>query len=226
LNVLITAGGTRENIDHVRGITNYSTGRLGSKIAEVFLQNGAKVTYICGENSKIPMGDLTIHRIQNVAQLAAQMEETLKSAAFDCVIFSMAVSDYSPVKVAQMADLQDATAIFDDLGESGGKISSDSEYMAIILKRNPKIINLVKEIQPKTTLVGFKLLSNVSENELVNAGLRLLEKSRCDFVLANDLENITNTHHTAILLDSAGIMARAETKEEIAKIICEKVGGI
>jgi phosphopantothenate-cysteine ligase len=168
---------------------------------------------------------MAIHRIQNVAQLAVQMEQDLKSAAFDCVIHSMAVSDYSPVKVAQMADLQGAAPIFDDLGESGSKISSESEYLAIILKRNPKIIDLVKEIQPKTTLVGFKLLSNVSETELVSAGLRLLEKSRCDFVLANDLKNITNTRHAAILLDSSGITARGETKEEIAKIICEKVGG-
>ena len=213
MKILVTAGGTREDIDDVRGITNYSTGRLGSEIAGLFLDEGAEVTYICGENailSSLPYSsaNLEIIKIRNVAQLAAQLENALNSTKYNCVIHSMAVSDYTPVEP-----------------KSDSKISSDLEYITITLQRTPKVINIIKKIQPQTTLIGFKLLSNSSENELVEAGLNLLKNSKCDYILANDLKNITETHHKAILLNSDGIMARAENKQEIAEIIYKKITG-
>lgn len=58
MRILITAGGTSENIDSVRKITNSSSGRLGAVIAEQMLQNGHNIVYVHGEKSNSPIGVL------------------------------------------------------------------------------------------------------------------------------------------------------------------------
>jgi phosphopantothenate-cysteine ligase len=205
MNVLVTSGGTREDIDPVRGITNYSTGRLGCLIAERFIRGGAKLTYICSETAAMPKPshNLETITIRTTAQLQEKLEQALKAKRYGCVIHAMAVSDYSP------------------LNPYKEKISSDSPYLVVVLKKNPKLIQRIKEIQPDTILVGFKLLSGASEEQLVQAARKQMEQSRSDYVLANSLENISGDAHNAILLDSGGIIARGSTKEEIAEMIYE-----
>ena len=101
MNLIITAGGTRERIDAVRTITNESTGRLGSLIAEEFLRRFAlqshTIYYICGVGSIIPDAeDPNIHiiRIEGTDQLQQEMSKLLRGQRISAVIHSMAVSDY------------------------------------------------------------------------------------------------------------------------------------
>ena len=54
MDILITAGGTSERIDEVRKISNIATGRLGSLIADAFLQKDTDVTYLCTEGAILP----------------------------------------------------------------------------------------------------------------------------------------------------------------------------
>lgn len=201
MNVLITAGGTKEDIDPVRGITNYASGRLGCMIADKFIRAGCTVTYICGETAAHPEG-LHTTIIRNTAQLQEKMEAALRSEKFDCVIHSMAVSDYAPVP-------------------QKSKLSSDAPYRILFLKRQPKVINCIKEIQPDTLLVGFKLLSNASEDDLIQASRKQMESAKSDLVLANVLEDIQGDVHKAILIGKDSIIARGKTKREIAEMIYE-----
>lgn len=205
MKILVTSGGTREDIDPVRSIVNNSTGRLGSLIADRFIEGGARVTYICGENALLPKLNAHVIRIRNGAQLLEKIEQVLYACSYDCVIHSMAVSDYTPAN------------------PSATKISSDEPQLVLVLKRQPKIIQRIKEIQPDTVLVGFKLLAGASENELVSAANRLMESSRCDYVLANDLDNIHGDYHKAVLINKDGIIGRRESKEEIAEMIYNEV---
>ena len=245
MNVLITAGGTRENIDSVRSISNHATGRLGSIIADVFAQANSKVTYVCGEAAVLPAyTDIEIIRIRSVAELIETMETLLHQRPYDCVIHSMAVSDFTPqaiIAIDEMAEtishsLQGEDASQNELSDkiraaifqcvkplTDKKISSNASDVMLLLKQTPKVIERIKAIQPHTLLVGFKLLSNVSEKELLLAGQNLLTKNTCDFVLANDLANIENDRHKAILMDNTGILRRANTKQEIARMIFECV---
>lgn len=61
LNVLITAGGTVAPIDDVRLISNRSTGRFGSKLAEAWLESGAEVAYLA--TTPQTLGPLEIPRV-------------------------------------------------------------------------------------------------------------------------------------------------------------------
>jgi len=220
MNVLITAGGTREDIDAVRGITNYATGRLGSLIANKFAEDGINITYVCGEESAVPHVGAEIIRIRSAQGLLDIVEELLVTQKFDCVIHSMAVSDYTPQAVT--------TVDGKPLGQDG-KISSDISEIMVYLKQTPKIIGQIKALQPETVLIGFKLLMGVSDNELLDAARRLMEKNSCDFVLANDLNDIKGDAHTAFLIDTSGIIGRAKTKQEIAgmihKTVLERIEG-
>ena len=208
VNILITAGGTREDIDPVRGITNYATGRLGRLIADLFLKSGDSVTYICAETSERPSTctqflDTII--VRNTAQLKEQFESALLRRPYDAVIHSMAVSDYAPCNTASK------------------KISSDSPFLVVVLERQPKVIKLAKEIQPDAILVGFKLLSSANEEELLQAARKQILKYHSDYVLANSQDDIKGNSHKAMLIGRDGIVARGNTKEEIAGQIYRQI---
>lgn len=221
MRVLITAGGTREDIDAVRGISNYATGRLGSIIAEQFLQANDEVSYLCGENSAEPETACEIIKIRSVKDLTEKLNSLLNRYEYDCIIHSMAVSDYS---VKGYVPLDTPEEPLNNLEKPADKkISSKSPYLAVVLEQQPKVIQLFKAIQPKAVLVGFKLLSNSSEKELIKAAEKLIAQSGCDYVLANDLSNITADRHEAVLLNGGAVISRMKTKEEIAKIIYKEV---
>jgi phosphopantothenate-cysteine ligase len=224
MNILITSGGTRENIDTVRSITNNSTGRLGSLIADVFAANSAdsghgrcKITYVHGENAIMPTcSDIETLPISNVQSLLRVIDELLETRKFDCIILAMAVSDYTPSEVLAA----DKTPLSDN------KISSEHEELLVRLVRTPKVIErfrAIKPEQPEAILVGFKLLSGVGEGELLTAGHELLTRNSCDFVLANDLSEIAGDSHKATLIDEHGVVSKAQTKPQIAEIIYNAV---
>jgi phosphopantothenate-cysteine ligase len=233
MRVLITAGGTREPIDTVRSITNHSTGRLGSLVAELFAQHGAAVTYVCGENACQPtvMPAESIN-VSDTASLFSVLEALLSAQTYDAVIHAMAVSDYTPHRVLPVedGDISVADALCQaESGEIAPKINSGYENILLWLKQTPKVIEMVKRLQPRTVLVGFKLLSHASQAELLQAGCALLSNNACDFVLCNDLRDISGDAHTGFLIDSGGIVATARTKQEIARAIyntiSERVSG-
>jgi len=245
MKVLITAGGTRENIDSVRSISNHSTGRLGSMIASKFVQKNADIFYVCGEKAVVPSVDnITVLRIKNVEGLLGVMEDLLENHRFDCVVHSMAVGDFVPRSVHMVDDI--VSNVLDiiqktdikqaDISEkikfavlasgkplSDKKISSQNKDLLVLMKQTPKVIGLIKSKQPKTVLVGFKLSSGVLEDELMKAAQGLLTRNSCDFVLANDLRNIKGDEHKAFLIDENGIVQKADTKQEISELIYKTV---
>ena len=249
LRVLVTSGGTSEKIDQVRTITNMSTGRLGSLIADAFTREGGCVTYLCGEGSLLPSLPVRqVHTVGGVRQLMERLELLLGEQQYDCVVHSMAVSDYT-VRTATTArelarEIAQALARESvapgDTGEerlngvvraaigayvqpSEKKISSNLEDMVLLMEKTPKVIGRIKELQPETTLVGFKLLAGVSEEELVRVARELMARSRSDFVLANDLEGISGDRHKAVLVCPNGGLRHLDTKQEIARAIVESV---
>lgn len=242
LKILVTAGDTYENIDDVRRVTHMATGRLGSLIANEFAKKGAEVTYLCGERSDIPNIQMKeIVKITGVMSLKKEMERLLRKTSFDAVIHSMAVSDYvfrglaleddiidEVIRIVREADTPVENSelrkkikhsINNAMPERCGKISSDLTSIAIFMDRAPKVISSVKKIQPKTILVGFKLLSHVSEETLLQAARMQMIKSGSDFVFANDLSTINKDGHSGTLIGREGIIDRIDTKQDIAKSI-------
>ncbi len=258
MNIIITAGGTTEKIDDVRSISNSSTGRLGSAIAQAFIKSdnfsGCTIYYICGQNAVVPPSDkITPIRIGGVGELVSQIENIMAAEEIDIFIHSMAVSDYTVKSVTTKNRIQDSIKSFfdgkasggyghrqDSSGElaagilsaafdgtsplnSSGKISSDMEDLIIEMKRTPKVIGMIKKLCPQVLLVGFKLLSSVDRETLIDVAYDLLKKNSCDLVLANDLAQITKDRHTGYLISEDKSYERLETKEEIALAVVNRV---
>ena len=220
MNILITSGGTSEKIDRVRSITNHSTGRLGKIIAETFLDKGDQVTLVTTPKAVRPAAhpNLTIVQIENVAELLESLEPLIHT--HDVLIHAMAVSDYTPVYMTGL----EAVAASPDMTEflnktnSESKISSQDDVQVLFLKKTPKIISLVKKWNPAIRLIGFKLLVNVTKEELLKTARASLIKNQAEIIVANDLTEISNQEHRSYLVGKDTV-TQAQSKEEIAQLL-------
>ena len=224
MNILITSGGTSEKIDRVRSITNHSTGRLGKIIAETFLDKGDQVTLVTTPKAVRPAAhpNLTIVKIENVAELLESLKPLVHT--HDVLIHAMAVSDYTPVYMTGL----EAVAASSDMTEflnktnSESKISSQDDVQVLFLKKTPKIISLVKKWNPDIRLIGFKLLVDVSYEELLKTARASLIKNQSEIIVANDLTEISNQEHKAYLVGKETV-TKAQSKEEIAQLLYQHI---
>ncbi len=203
----------------------------------------AKIYYVCGQNSATPRSNKAhITRVSSVNDLIQVLKNIMTTEKIDAVIHSMAVSDYTvdflttksmlassissivyqqqqnrntDPKVLSDQILEDAFSNIDTL-ISDSKVSSNIDDMVIVMKKTPKVIGLIKQLQPTTLLVGFKLLSNVSHEALIDTAYNLLIKNKCDLVLANDLAEITGDNHIGYLVAADKSYETFETKAGIA----------
>ena len=245
INILITAGGTTENIDPARTIANNSSGKLGSIIAQTIsdrfcwddaneltkdksttLQEKAVIIskpritihYVSNRKAYKPelgYANIIFHTTTNTQSVLDTVTDILKNNKIDVVIHSMAISDYT----VDWVSLMDGTKL-----DNSKKISSEHDELLVKLKKTPKVINTIKEVSPDTKLFGFKLLSGVKEEDLVAAAKHQIEAAKSDYVICNDLQNINAEQHKAIIVDKEGnIIEHCETKEDIANKIYELI---
>ena len=226
MKIVITAGGTSERIDDVRTITNSSTGSLGFAIGNAFkeVEEIEKIYYLHGKRAVWPE-DTKVEPVEigGVLDLKENLTRILQEENIDAVIHAMAVSDYMVHQVTTLDKLMGTEDPEHAQDLSGNKISSDIDDLIIHMKRSPKVISMIKETSPDTTLVGFKLLSGVPHEELIDVGYRLLQKNNCDFVMANDLREIGRYFHKGYLIHKDKSYDSMNTNEEIAQMIVRRV---
>ena len=161
--VLVTAGPTRENIDPVRFISNYSSGKQGYEIARAFSENGFETTLITGPtNLKIPENVRCIEVISGDQML----NETIKNLPVDIAIFTAAVSDF---KIKSYSD---------------NKIKK-TENLELSLEKNIDILSYISKhnsLRPKI-VIGF----SAETNDLEINSLKKLNSKNCDWIVANDV---------------------------------------
>lgn len=232
--IIITAGGTSEKIDNVRKITNSSSGKLGMTIANRFLEEleDIQIFYVCSKESLRPIDKrVEIREIEGVIELKDTIEALLTEHHIDYFIHSMAVSDYTTDYVTTMEKIKESLMRISDIDEAlanievigGSKISSSENNLVIVLKPTPKVISIIKNISPFTYLVGFKLLDNVSTEQLLAVARKLRDKNKCDLVVANDLYNIRKGEHIAYMLDKQDNVVTMKGKNEIAKQLVRRM---
>ena len=226
MKILVTSGGTSEAIDRVRSITNHSTGHLGLVITEALIKAGHEVCLITTSHAIKPAShpNLKIIEIKNTLDLLEEMRKLVKD--YQVLIHSMAVSDYTPVYMTSIDELQASQDLSEFLTKHNTetKISSKEEAQILFLKKNPKIISLVKEWNPKIHLIGFKLLVDVTKEHLIDVARESLNKNRADIIVANDLTQINSDQHLAYLVEK-NIYQTAYSKQEIAELLLEKIQG-
>ena len=202
MKVIITSGGTSEAIDSVRAITNHSTGNLGKTLAEYCLEKGDQVTLVTTSRAVKPEShpNLEMKLIESVADLESCLEEIVPE--HHAIIHAMAVSDYRPVYMTDLAELSKTDNIGDLLTKRNqeNKISSQAETQVLFLQKTPKIISKIKSWNPSIVLVGFKLLVDVSPDRLIGIARESLVKNQANMIVANDLLEVTPAGHRAWLV--------------------------
>ena len=165
--IMITAGPTYENIDPVRFIGNYSSGKMGIALADECARRGAEVTLIAGP-TPLRTSYAGIHRIDVESCEEMYHAATGCFAQQDAAILCAAVADYKPITTAQE------------------KIKRTKEDLTITLTHTEDIAAaLGKEKKQSQVMVGFSLETC---NEEANAQGKLQRKN-LDFIVLNSLRN-------------------------------------
>lgn len=222
--ILVTAGGTTEPIDAVRSITNESSGRLGAKIADAFVQLGFEVVYLHTEKSLMPKQKVQSITIKTVKDVEISVNTLMKNHQFYAIIHAMAISDFTVKNVLDYETIRKSDHI-EDLNSIIKRDQKISSNKPIFLQLNPapKIINLFKKLQPDTILVGFKLLANSDEKKLIQAAQKQITENNSDYVLCNHKEQVHEEAHKAFLYSEDGIIARFDNKTDIANGLAQLI---
>ena len=199
--ILITAGGTCEAIDDVRCITNLSTGATGATIADDLTKNGFDVTYLSAELAQKPSLPCRQISFKSFQDLQMNLHRELQQN-YSAVIHAAAVSDYSPIP-------------------QNGKISSQAETLQLELKKNPKLINQVRDwsVNKKLKLIAFKLTSTeiLADREL--AVKKLAQDSGADLIIQNDFKDfeLDKIQHPFVAYKNNQLFFDAEDKKDLAQ---------
>jgi phosphopantothenoylcysteine decarboxylase/phosphopantothenate--cysteine ligase len=195
LNVVITAGPTREAVDPVRFVSNHSSGKMGYALARAAVEAGANVTLVSGPTALTPPSGITFIAVESALQMLAACE----ALAGDIFIGVAAVADYRPAQKAPQ------------------KIKKSGETLSLELIRNPDILATIAAREPRPFCVGF---AAETENLARNAQQKLHDK-KLDMIIANDAE-ATFGHEQAGALalwhDGEEVLPQ-QSKEQLARRI-------
>jgi phosphopantothenoylcysteine decarboxylase/phosphopantothenate--cysteine ligase len=160
--VLVTAGPTREQLDPVRFISNYSSGKMGVAIASAAWRRGAEVTLVAGPVTvPVPVG-VTHVPVQSTTEMRDAVAAQL--ASVDVLVMAAAPADYQPVERA------------------AGKLKKTGGSRALELRETPDILLSTKDARRKgSVVVGFAL----ETDDLLANARRKLEGKGMDLVVLN-----------------------------------------
>jgi phosphopantothenoylcysteine decarboxylase/phosphopantothenate--cysteine ligase len=208
--LVVTAGGTRESIDPVRYVSNYSSGKMGYAIAEVARDRGAEVTLITTVKLTAPVGVQLIE-----VDSAASMQTAVLSATrqAEALIMAAAVADFRPASVA----------------ERKIKKMKDTEGLSLEMVRNPDILAAVAKQKasgygPRLT-VGFA----AETEDLIDNAREKLKRKRLDLIAANDVTAadagfaVDTNRVTLVSADGSAVELPLMSKIAVAEAILDRV---
>lgn len=209
--LLISVGGTREDLDPVRFLGNRSSGRQGFALVERALARGAQVTAVVGTVEVAAPSGARVIEATSAARMHAVMRDEQGSA--DAIVMAAAVADFRP-------DAASATKI---------KKSDDHEPEPIRLVRNPDILaDLVAHRPDGQVIVGFAAETATSEDELLALARAKVARKGCDLLVVNDVggERVFGRDDTAVRVMSTGGQVLAEAsgaKADAADAVLDEV---
>lgn len=169
--VLISAGGTQENIDPVRYIGNRSSGKQGYALGDIAAQRGAKVTIVAGATDELePPSGAEVIKVGSTREMQQAMADRAPDA--DVVIMAAAVADFRPEAEA-------------DTKLKKGQ--ADDALSTIRLTENPDILKGLVQMreagETAATIIGF---AAETDNELENGRAKLKRKG-ADMLMLNSV---------------------------------------
>ncbi len=201
--ILITGGATEEPIDSVRYLTNKSTGKTATFLAEKFHKEGYDVTFLKSKRIEKRIEESSLRQISftSFKNLDKRLKHLLSSESYDFVFHLAAVSDYSLEKPQQHF-----------------KIDSSSENLHLKLKRNKKILEFIKSysLSQTTKVIGYKLTVKSEGKKEVE---RIFSQGGVDYVVHNDLLEMTDRVHPFSLYNVKGKTASGQSKGDMYEVL-------
>ena len=193
--ILITAGPTREPIDPVRYISNFSTGKMGIALAEACADRGGEVRLIKGPTQLQPRDSIKVVNVTTAAEMYDACAQYFGES--DVIIFAAAVADYTPKHPANT------------------KIKKkEDDFMLELIKTKDIAYELGKLKKPEQLTVGFAL---ETDNELENAKGKLAKKN-LDFIVLNSLQDpgagFQHSTNKITIVDKSGNVVKFDLKSK------------
>ena len=204
IHVVITAGPTREALDPVRYVSNYSSGKMGYAIASAAIDAGALVTLISGPVNLIePEGCKFLSVVSAEEMLSAVLEVSESAHIF---IGAAAVSDYKIESVSEE------------------KIKSNDETLTLTLRKSPDIIQSVAKKYEQLFVVGFAAESN----NLEGYAKEKLEKKGLDAIVANDISRSdigfnSDSNEVSWIDKNSSLIFSKRSKTQLARDIIQQI---
>jgi phosphopantothenoylcysteine synthetase/decarboxylase len=181
MNCIVTAGPTFEPLDDVRRLTNFSTGRLGTELANFLAARGHKIVLLVGESATYA-GERRAQRVEFFST-TADLQAKLKSFSgkkVDAIFHCAAVSDFTfgkifaPDESGKLVELKGAK-----------KISTQRGKLFAELVPTPKIISELRGWFPKTKIVGWKFEADGKRAGAIDSAQKQLVDCATDLCVAN-----------------------------------------
>ncbi|CAM3085546.1 bifunctional phosphopantothenoylcysteine decarboxylase/phosphopantothenate--cysteine ligase CoaBC [Filibacter tadaridae] len=161
--VIVTAGPTRERIDPVRYVSNFSSGKMGYAMAEAATSLGAETILISGPVGLDKPSGLTVIDVESAADMYEAVLAHFDDA--DIIIKSAAVADYRPKEIHPQ------------------KMKKQTGDSVIELERTTDILKTLGEKKTHQLLIGFA----AETTNAVGYGAGKIEKKNLDYIIVNDV---------------------------------------
>ncbi len=205
-HVVVSAGGTREELDPVRYLGNWSSGKQGYALARTAASRGAAVTLVAANTDLSDPAGVRVIRVKSAAEMHLAVAAAAESA--DAIVMAAAVADFRPA-------VRSATKIKKD----------DGAPEAILLEENPDIVrDLVANRRPGQLIVGFA----AETGDVLANGRAKLARKGCDLLVVNRVGNglafgTADNEATVLSADGAEVKLPRAHKDEIADAIWDLV---
>jgi len=181
MNCIVTAGPTFEPLDDVRRLTNFSTGRLGTELANYLAARGHKVILLIGETAAYA-GERKAQRVE-IFSTTADLREKLKSLSTkkpDAIFHAAAVSDFTFGRIFEPNEAGKLSEI-----KGAKKVSSRQGKLLAELLPTPKIIAELRGLFSKAKIVGWKFEADGKRADALVSGQKQIADCATDLCVIN-----------------------------------------
>ena len=177
VHCLVTAGPTIEPLDEVRRITNHSTGRLGSRLADALNRAGHQVTLLLSKTASYQPREkgVRIINFDTTADLQRQLHSA-NSHTINAIFHVAAVSDY---RVSCVRNTKTGTKL------NTRKIPTQAGPITVELTPTPKIIRQLHRWYPKAKIIGWKYEINGNQENTITLARGQIKECHTDACVAN-----------------------------------------
>lgn len=200
LHVVVSAGGTQEQIDPVRFLGNHSSGLMGIGLARAARLRGADVTLVAAHIEHQPPADVEVRHVSSTADLAAAMIDL--SPAADVVVMAAAPADFTVASAA------------------GHKIKKDGEAGLVLdLVQTVDVLSgLGRTRSAGQTIVGFAAETADTPEHLLELGTAKLARKGADLLVLNDVSGgkvFGSRDNAVVVIDRERIVAEAAGAKDV-----------